>query len=74
MPRSSQQTLNNAQRARQYARENKLSFDAAYHLMLAANAADNRASIGLDPNAPSAEELTAEDAAALAAARASLGF
>jgi hypothetical protein len=74
MPRSTEASLNNAQRARQYAKANKLSYDAAYHLMIAANAADGRVSLGLDPQAPSESELSVEDAAALTAAKTALSL
>lgn len=74
MPRSTEASLNNAQRARHYAKANKLSFDVAYHLMIAANAADGRVSLGLDPQAPAESELSAEDAAALAAAKTALSL
>jgi len=74
MPRATERTLTNAQKAKRYAKENKLSFDAAYHLMLAANVADGVVSIGLDPNAPTESDLSSDDAAALSAAKSALSL
>lgn len=74
MPRTSEAVLTNAQKARAYGKANKLPYDVAYHLLIAANAADNVTSFGFDPNAPSAAELSAEDAATLAAAKTALGL
>ena len=74
MPRQTEATLTNAQKVRQYARDNKLSFDVAYHLMIAANEADGTASTGIDPQAPAVSDLSAEDAAALTAAKTALSL
>jgi hypothetical protein len=74
MPRKSDTPQDNAGKVRQYARQNRLAYDVAYHLALLANAKDGRGSTGLDPNAPSIEGLSAENAAALTAARSALGL
>lgn len=74
MPRATEAVLTNAQKARAYGKANKLPYDVAYHLLIAANAADGITSIGLDPNAPNVAELSAEDAAKLTAAKTALGL
>ena len=74
MPRKTDQPQDYASRARKYGRENKVSQAVAYHLAILANAKDGRGSTGLDPNAPSIEELSAEQAAELTAARTALGI
>jgi hypothetical protein len=74
MPRSSTVTLSKQQQARVYARENKLPYDVAYHLMIAANNADGVAPRGIDPNAPAESDLTTEQAAQLAAAKSALSL
>jgi len=74
MPRETVANLTNAQKARNYAKEHKLSFEATYHLMIAANIADGRVSTGIDPNAPTVSMLTAKDAAALNAAKSALSL
>lgn len=74
MPRQIDAVLTNAQKARAYGRTNKLPFDVAYHLLIAANAADGVISIGIDPNAPTVAELSTEDAALLVAAKTAVGL
>lgn len=74
MPRRGEQrVLTNVEKARQYGREHKLSYDAAYHLLFSAMQADGVAARGVDPKAPSEDQLSAEDQADLAAGRAALG-
>lgn len=59
--------------ARAYAREHKLSYDAAYLFMLAAIEADGKTP-RLNPDALSEAELTADERTALAAAKQALGL
>lgn len=72
MPRQSEATKTMAQKVRDYGRSNKLRYDVAYHLALWANEQDGRPSTGLQADAPTEAELSAEDSAALAAAKAAL--
>lgn len=74
MPRATEAVLTNAQKARAYGKANKLPYDVAYHLLIAANQADNVTSFGFDPTAPTTAELSAEDAALLTAAKTALGL
>jgi len=66
----------NVQKAREYAKANGLSYDAAYWLMEAAIRADGRQprlardGVGI----PAATDLSASDAAALSAAKAAIGL
>lgn len=74
MPRNTDVNKTYARKAREYGRLHKLSFDAAYHLMLSANTADGVVSTGLDPEAPAEAALSAADQAALSAARTAIGI
>jgi len=74
MPRNVEVTKTNAQKLRDYSRAHKLSFDVGYHLSMLANEADGKPSTGIDANAPSIDSLSADDKAALAAARSSLNI
>lgn len=74
MPRPTSTPQSKVAQAKAYARDNGLSYDAAYHLMLAALAADGVAPRGVQENAPAVSELSTEDAAALAAAKSALSL
>lgn len=71
MPRGTQ-AQSMAQQVRAYGKANKLSYDVSYHLAKWANEQDGRPSIGLQSDAPTEAELSAEDSAALTAAKTAL--
>lgn len=73
MPRHTNDTLNTNQRARQYTRTHRMGYDALYHLYAWANEQDGRPSTGIQSDVPAIEDLSAEDQAALTAAKAEIG-
>lgn len=74
MPRGST-TNSNTQAAREYARDHKLAVDVSYHLFVVAITADGRQPRLAREGLMVAEaDLSTEDKAALAAAKAALGL
>jgi hypothetical protein len=74
MPRPSEVQQTAVGKLRLYNRTNKLSYDVAYHLQMAALAADGKVAIGIDPDAPAVEQLSAEDQKSLADAKRAIGI
>lgn len=74
MPINRQKAGGKVAQARAYGREHKLNFFVAHHIMKAAMLADGIAPRGEHSEVPAEGELTAEDRAALAAARSALGL
>jgi hypothetical protein len=74
MPRKTELSKDNARKAREYLKTNGVGFEVAYHVLRLANEADGRPSTGIDPNAPSTDELNPSDVMALNTAKSALGL
>ena len=74
MPRKKSVKLSGPMKLRQYARNQRkiTSYDVAYHLVLAALAADGQTGSNLDPDAPALSELSAAQRAEYDAALAAI--